>query len=102
MVTVDLADHDKLVSMSWSKQAVQWATNNGTSQWRVCMAAAYPFPTPTGEAVEVGGSGWYVGQLLPCSAVEPSDACLASLGRAGGRQTAVVSLPDTPGDPRMI
>ena len=99
-VTVDLADHDKLVELRWSKRAVQWATNNGAPQWQVCMAAVYAFPTTTGEATPVGT--WFVGALLPCAQVDPTRPCLARLGRSGGEQVATVRIPDVEGDPRMI
>ena len=100
-VTVDLRDHDKTVDLAWSKAAVQWATNNGSSQWRVCMAAQYDFPTVDGRSQDMG-QGWHVGALRPCGAVLPTDPCVSRLTRSGGRQLATVRLPDVEGDPRMI
>ncbi len=100
-VTVDLADHDKTVQLRWSKKAVQWATNNGSSQWGVCMAAAYSFTTAdTTQAPLV--DGWYVGLLPRCGAVALGSPCIARLTRQAGEQLATVSIPDREGDPRMI
>ncbi|MCW2669199.1 MAG: hypothetical protein JWO27_1096 [Frankiales bacterium] len=95
-VSVELAHHDKTVTLRWTKQAVQWATNNGSAQWRVCLAAAASF---TGS-VQVGS--WWVGPLQACRAVPVGDPCVADLRRNGGEQFATVRVPDRPGDPRMI
>jgi hypothetical protein len=89
-LTVDLADHDKTVELRWTKAAVRWATNNGASQWQVCVAAQAPFTAvlldgsvgqatcvtltgdPTGPtapcpaAPPAPADAWYVGALLPC------------------------------------
>jgi hypothetical protein len=102
-VTVDLDAHSKTVTLLWSKQAVQWAINNGASQWRVCVAATFGFAAVGGPATAVGG-GFYVGALLPCgsSGLAATDPCLQKLNKSGGQQQAVVLLPLRDGDPRMI
>ena len=109
MVRVDVADHDKAVNLRWSKKAVQWATNNGTKRWDVCVAAAYPF-TVRGFTFVAGNEtdqplaadGLYVGILLPCADVDPlTTPCLSRLFRDAGEQGALVLLPDVPGDPKM-
>lgn len=102
VVTVDLSNHDKTVTLRWSKKAVQWATNNGSSQWQVCLAAAASFAAVGGSSELV--DGWYVGALLRCGdpALAAADPCVASLRRNGGEQLATVSIPDRDGDPRMI
>lgn len=109
VVTVDITDRDKSVRLTWSKAAVQWATNNGASRWQVCLAAEYPFAGSSGPTT-VDGLSWWTGALLPCtdprtSASEGVDAspCLAELGRQkGSEQYAVVRIPNVQGDPRMI
>ena len=95
-VTVDLANHDKTVTLRWTKQAVQWATNNGSSQWHVCLAAAASFSGSTA----VGS--WFIGYVQPCGVAPAGDPCLSDLRRNGGDQLATVNLPNQPGDPRMI
>jgi hypothetical protein len=110
VVTVDLADHDKTLQLRWSKRAVQWHTNNGASQWRVCLAAAYPFvgiraDGSVGPAVLVpeDESSWYVAALLPCGDIRAAGSpCLLRLLRQSGEQVATVHIPDVEGDPRMI
>jgi hypothetical protein len=109
-VTV-LVDHrTKTATLTWTKTAVQWSTNNGASQWGVCLAAAQPFypvagaPGTYGSVQDPPGSGLWVGLLRPCggSGVAPLDPCLAKLNKSnGGQQQAVVRIPDQPGDPRM-
>lgn len=111
-VTVDVSSRDKRVTLTWSKTAVQWATNNGASQWQVCFATTYSFPRlvgatrafagpPAADAPQVGS--WYVGALLPCSDARTAGfPCLSSLGRSAGSQVAVISVPGRDGDPRMI
>ena len=105
-VMVDLADHDKTVTLRWTKQAVQWATNNGAAKWQVCLAAEAPFSAVLSDG-SVGETplvdGWYVGALLPCGddRLVATDPCLLSNGRNKGEQVAEVSIPDRPGDPRM-
>ena len=107
VVVVDLPNHDKTVQLRWTKQAVQWATNNGSSQWRVCLAAEAPFQAAGGAAGELpigpDGRTWWVGVLLPCATAQtPDNPCLLDLRRNGGEQLATVRIPDRPGDPRMI
>lgn len=100
VVRVDLADHRKAVTLRWSKQAVQWATNNGTPQWTVCLAAAYPF-TAAGPLLPAA-DGLFVGRLLPCADVDPATTpCVSRLSRSAGEQVGLVLLPDVPGDPKM-
>ena len=102
-VTIDLNAHSKTVTLLWSKQAVQWAINNGASQWRVCMAATYPFHAVDGAATAVGA--FYVGALLPCGSpavVATADPCLQKLNKSGGQQQAVVFIPNVAGDPRLF
>ena len=103
-VTVDLNEHDKTVTLLWTRKAVQWAINNGASQWRVCIATTYPFAVVGGSATEVGDTGWYVGALLPCghAALGLTDPCLQKLNKSGGQQQAVVYIPQRPGDPKII
>lgn len=123
VVTVDVAERSKTLQLTWTKRAVQWATNNGASQWRVCLAAVYPFPsdgyttpqedgtfsspgTPPAPQPTIRESEtltWYVGALLPCS--DPAAAgypCLDRLGRSGGSQVATVLVPDVDGDPKIF
>jgi len=104
VVTVDLGGYDKTVTLRWSKQAVQWATNNGSSQWRVCLAAEAPFAAVGGTSTDVVDSRWFVGTLLPCGdgALAVTDPCVRDLRRNGGDQIATVVIPDRDGDPRMI
>ena len=102
VVRVDVANHAKAVTLRWTKQAVQWATNNGTKQWEVCVAAAWPFQARTGEATPAA-DGLYVGLALACADVNPlTTPCLSRLFRqAGGEQGALVLLPNVQGDPKM-
>jgi hypothetical protein len=102
-VTIDLGAHDKTVTLLWSKQAVQWAINNGASQWRVCLAATFAFPAVGGPAAGPLDDGFYVGALLPCGSVglTATDPCLQKLNKSGGQQQALVLLPLRPGDPKM-
>ena len=106
VVTVDLLDHTKDLMLTWSKQAVRWATNNGASLWQVCLATTYPFETVEGDAVAAvvdGESGWFVGHLLPCDDDRvDTDPCLTSNGRNAGNQVAVVHIPDVDGDPKAF
>lgn len=102
VVTVDLANHDKTVQLRWSKDAVQWATNNGASQWQVCLAAEARFAAVGGDAVAIPGTSWWVGALLPCSSAPAGDPCVTGLRRDAGDQVATVRIPNRPGDPRMI
>jgi hypothetical protein len=101
-VTIDIGAHDKTVTLLWSKQAVQWAINNGASQWRVCLAATFAFPAVGGPAASAG-DGFFVGALLPCGSVGLTavDPCLQKLNKSGGQQQALVLLPLRPGDPKM-
>ena len=102
VTTVELDGYDKVVELRWSKQAVQWATNNGAKKWDVCFAALYPFTAATGPVtVAHEGQTWFVGALQPCSVVT-AGPCLISLGRNAGQQTASVRIPYNPLDPRMI
>jgi hypothetical protein len=110
-VTIDLAAHDKTVTLLWSKKAVQWSINNGASQWRVCLAATFKFHAVDGWATCVDdaatcavGPATYVGALLPCGSsilLGTGDPCLKKLNKSGGQQQAVVLLPDREGDPKM-
>jgi hypothetical protein len=101
-VTIDLNAHSKTVTLQWTKQAVQWAINNGASQWRVCVAATFVFPAVGGPATDAG-DGFFVGALLPCgsSGLSATDPCLQKLNKSGGLQQAVVLLPLHDGDPKM-
>jgi hypothetical protein len=101
-VTIDLNAHSKTVTLQWTKQAVQWAINNGASQWRVCVAATFVFPAVGGPATDAG-DGFFVGALLPCgsSGLSATDPCLQKLNKSGGLQQAIVSLPLHDGDPKM-
>jgi hypothetical protein len=101
-VTIDLDGHSKTVTLLWSKQAVQWAINNGASQWRVCVAATFSFPAVGGSATSAG-DGFYVGALLPCGSagLGTTDPCLQKLNKSGGQQQGIVLLPLRPGDPKM-
>lgn len=106
-VTVDLDAHAKTVTLVWSKQAVQWAINNGASQWRVCMAATYPFAS---DHLDTFGAGTdadptiYVGGLLRCDSpsVGALDPCVQKLNKTHGMQQATIYMPARDGDPRMI
>jgi hypothetical protein len=102
-VTIDLGAHDKTVTLLWSKQAVQWAINNGASQWRVCLAATFEFNAIGGLVIAPSDDGFYVGALLPCGSVGLTaiDPCLQKLNKSGGQQQAIVLLPDRTGDPKM-
>jgi hypothetical protein len=101
-VTIDLDAHGKTVTLLWTKQAVQWAINNGASQWHVCLAATFAFPAVDGPAASAG-DGFFVGALLPCGTVglTATDPCLQKLNKSGGQQQALVLLPLRPGDPKM-
>jgi hypothetical protein len=100
VVRVDVNNHAKAVTLRWTKQAVQWATNNGTKQWDVCLAAAYPF-TARAPVVQAA-DGLYVGVLLPCADVDPlTTPCLSRLFRQAGEQGALVLVPNVNGDPKM-
>lgn len=108
VVTVDVAARSKTATLTWTKTAVQWATNNGASQWRVCAALASPHDAPTPFATVPGTGGqvgdFWVGALLVCGdpALGGTDPCLAKLNKTGaGQQQAVVQLPLRPGDPKM-
>jgi len=102
-VTIDLNAHSKTVTLLWSKQAVQWAINNGASQWRVCVAVTFPFLGADGTA-QSGGDGFFVGALLPCgtAGLAADSPCLLKLNKSGGQQQAVVSLPLHDGDPKAF
>lgn len=106
VVTVDLAEHSKHVSLQWSKKAVQAATNNGASQWGVCMLAANSFPGSKTVTGYFGtGHDGYVGLLQACgtAGLSGTDPCIAKLNKtAGGMQQADVSLPNVAGDPKFF
>jgi len=103
VVRVDVADHDKTATLRWSKQAVQWATDNGAKKWDICFAAAKEF-VGRGVTAPVAADPlklWH-GTLLPCDRVAKPNPCVSRLFReAGGEQGALISIPNVPGDPKM-
>ena len=104
LVVVDVAKRSKTLTMTWPKTAVQWAVNNGASQWRVCVAIPHPFAAVGGPAQPAGGGGLYVGALLPCgdATLAATDPCLRKLSKTtGGEQQAVGFVPVSDGDPKM-
>ena len=105
IVSVDIANHSKNVLLSWDKQAVQWATNNGTPFWDVCMWATYAFPTLGGGFAQPStDSAFFIGVLPNCgdANVTSVDPCISSLYRRAGVEYAAVTLPlDMPGDPQF-
>jgi hypothetical protein len=96
----------KTVNLQWSKKAVQAATNNGASQWGICLLAAADFTGRTSVISSYFGAGQdgYLGRLLACgtTGLLTTDPCIAKLTKgSGGTQLAQVSLPKSDGDPKM-
>lgn len=105
VVSVDLADHTKTVTLGWDKQTVMAFTNNGTPFWEVCMWATYSFPTVAGTSgtVTVNGTTWYYGELLDCSDVNvTTNPCIIDLFKRGAAEFADINLPNVSGDPHFI
>jgi hypothetical protein len=106
-VTV-MSDSAKTVDLTWTKEFTQQETNNGASQWPVCMQAPYAFQAADGQgalvpATHAGTS--YVGLLPGCAAL-PAAApgpCVSILRKTGsGQQFAEVLVPGSAQDPKFF
>jgi hypothetical protein len=108
VVSVDLNNHKKQVTLSWDKQTVQIFTNNGTPFWNVCIWTTYPFTVAGGAAAATvtgppDNTTWYTGFVANCTDVDPAaNPCISNLYRRGGAEFADISLPNVTGDPHFI
>ena len=108
VVSVDLNNHTKQITLSWDKQTVQIFTNNGTPFWNVCIWTTYSFTIAGGGpatsfTVPPDPTVWYTGFLANCGVVDPTvNPCITDLYRRGGAEFANISLPNVPGDPHFI
>lgn len=103
-----LENHDKTVTVAWSKKVTNLDPRNGTPFWPVCLQAPYNVyanDTPTHAALRDATNG---AMLALCSTAgvahrtdgQPDAPCILNLFKNAASEHAVLWLPNLPGDPR--
>jgi len=111
-----LDNHDKTITLAWSKKVTNQDPRNGTPFWPVCIQGdldyqVYVYVTGDSGAATLG-SAKNGAMLALCSSPGvtlrqpplnpgPDHACISSLYKNAASEHAVIWVPDQPGDPHM-
>jgi hypothetical protein len=105
-----LENHDKTITVAWSKKVTNQDPRNGTPFWPVCLQAPYDVyvnDTPTHASLTDATNG---AMLALCSTPgvgsrdggNPDAPCILDLYKNAASEHAVLWLPNLPGDPHFI
>jgi hypothetical protein len=105
-----LENHDKTITVAWSKKVTNQDPRNGTPFWPVCLQAPYSVyvnDTPTHAALADATDG---AMLALCSTTgvghrgdgNPDAPCILDLYKNAASEHAILWLPNIAGDPHFI